>query len=60
MRLGSCYADGGHPRACGPGDDDALTDLNRADATFPADLQQIPGRLDDRTSQWTLGKTAVI
>jgi 2-keto-4-pentenoate hydratase/2-oxohepta-3-ene-1,7-dioic acid hydratase in catechol pathway len=46
MRLGSYYAEGGHPRACGLGDDDAPVDLNRADATLPPDLRQILARLD--------------
>ncbi|MGI8451138.1 MAG: fumarylacetoacetate hydrolase family protein [Streptosporangiaceae bacterium] len=47
MRLGSYHARGGDTRACGRGDDDALVDLNRADATLPADLRQILGRLDE-------------
>jgi hypothetical protein len=33
MRLGSYYAEGGATRVCGLGDDDALVDQNRADAT---------------------------
>jgi hypothetical protein len=46
MRLGSYCAEGSHPRACGPGDDDAPAGLNRADATRPAGLRRIPARLD--------------
>jgi hypothetical protein len=47
MRLGSHCAEGGHPRACGPGDDDAPAGLNRAGATRPAGLRRILARLDE-------------
>lgn len=47
MRLGSYCAEGGHPRACGLGDDDAPADLNRAEATRPAGLRRILARLNE-------------
>jgi hypothetical protein len=47
MRLGSYCAEGGHPRACGPGDDDAPADLNRAEATRPAAPRRILARLNE-------------
>jgi hypothetical protein len=47
MRLGSYCAEGGHPRACGLGDDDAAAGLNLADATRAAGLRRTPARLDE-------------
>ncbi len=54
MRLGSYYAEGGATRACGPGDDDALVDSNRADAILL--LSEVVRAADSSA----VGATAVI
>jgi hypothetical protein len=54
MRLGSYYAEGGATRGCGLGDDDALVDLNRADAT------PLPGEVVRAADSSAAGAAAVI
>jgi hypothetical protein len=63
MRLGSYCAQGGHPRACGPGDDDAPAGLNRAEASRPAGLRRILARLGEpgpRLARGAAGAAAAV
>ena len=63
MRLGSYCAEGGHPRGCGPGDDDAPAGLSRAGATRPAGLRRILARLAEpgpRLARGAAGAAAAV